>query len=395
MTRTAIFKSSRFQTTQQTVITLPTPDRVSRNNRHLPGGVRTENEEVGMTSVEGVPFMNGSPYIPASGFRGALRNIGADTAINLYCKSRGIERRAVIDYRSQNMLYVGGGGWVDSAKPSFHEANRLRDENIVVGTFGVSDPTFIGGVLKVGNLILAEDSKDVVLVRRNVVRQDPVSRRPELYNDLTDPETRTRQTEFWGALDSIDAEYAPEIESLKKREDESRKIGDTKDADLARKERGVIAKTIEARRKGLIKENPLLSSTNIRQLQRGIAIPAGTSFTSELRLVNATDDQIGFMIRVMKTFKKNPILGGLSASGAGGMIDFDYSISLWDDETDDFVLDSHSLWDLGEEAQKCLDVFNRNLPNFHIIYTPEKKKSQARVVESPVVVESSGVIEAA
>ena len=102
---------------------------------------------------------------------------------------------------------------------------------------------------------------------------------------------------------------------------------------------------------------------NIRMIRRFEVIRAGTRMYSWFEIFNASDEEIGLLVAILKKFSIQPYIGGRSASGYG-RIGADYSLLIDGDHegreenallfnlNEGFVLNSQFLAD-------CLEKFNR------------------------------------
>jgi hypothetical protein len=228
------------------------------------------------------------------------------------------------------------------------EAQVIRSNNPLMGLFGGCDPTFIGGCLKIGDAVATRQGRLAVI---DIIRRDAVDRNPNLLNQLSDPNERIAYVAF--AREASKLKSAAKSAEWKK----LRELG-AADPKVRSDARNQIKKQYESDLADLLaKYDNRFSSQDVRQLHRVFAIPHDVRLTHSMKLVEATEFEVGLFLKALRKFQAFPFIGGRGASGAGGDFDLDYKIEVWDDEAGQFN-EGGSLENLSPELLACIQAFN-------------------------------------
>ncbi len=283
--------------------------------------------------------VHGRPYIPATSFRGCLRNLStmimisgmSDLSHSLVGamavggkiengKSRAAEKAKLV---SAGMSDEDAKNAVNDKGPKSLEDFRRRDFGIPhFALFGLNNPSFLKGFDSF-SILLSEDH--FVLTRSGIVRQPYSNQNPQLvdvlsvdgWNGMTedarnDSEGVARKNEANAVL----KEATAEVKRLKKEGASQAEIE--------------AAEAIEAEERNNAQTADKDRTVAAGQLHGKWCIPTGVNFNFSLTHRMA-DEELGLLIHVLSEFGKSPMLGGDKGRGAGGNFDFDMVVERYDD----------------------------------------------------------------
>lgn len=207
----------------------------------------------------------------------------------------------------------------------FTLVENIRARDPLMSLFGSFDPCTITSRIQVGNAVCNEPivvksmngETTVNLDKQPSVRSDDLQRSPDVASILS-----PKALEEWAAITvgtRAAASIRREIEELERAAREARRAGrDTTSiyAEITKlgKERDSLIKSSEG------------SSVSIQQLvDASELIPAGSMLNQRIRLVNASDVEIGLLLASLKRYANDCMVGGKRNTG-NGEIKLDWSI---------------------------------------------------------------------
>ncbi len=329
-------------------VSYPEKSYVDQNNNWLRGLIKP-TDEYRNQSVDGVKFEGDRPILQASAARGALR--GAACAVAIENQS--------LSYADTNMNYMGGQNPTKQFPQV--EAIAIREKNPIMAVFGGCSPTFIGGSFKSGNAYARYDGQS--LAKTQIVRRDAIDRDPKnLFNRLKDPSERDDYMAF-----------AAEMSARKSQNQRDRQIAFREENQASReKTLATLDKSFEDDNKTIMeKYGNRFHSQDVRQLHTVFAIPSNTTFDHRMRMVQATEIEIGLLAATLQSmaFTGGWFVGGREASGNGGQMRFEYKAVAYNHDTNQredwgsIKLTEDDEFIASDQILACLAAFNEAKAN--------------------------------
>lgn len=239
-------------------------------------------------------------YMPGAGMRSKLR--GAATMITLAAaRARG---GMPILLKDAQYLRLGGikqAGTEEEFNSLEHE--KLLASNPLISVFGASTP-WVTGKIMVSHLSCVDPVSVVKPMQVDGTRTSMLRRNPGIMEFLDPTAVKDYQSQVEGVKDSV--AFKKELKALEDQIKSARKTAPETLDDLKSKLNAL--KKDDDSRKVVSEQQPLPGY---------LAIPPGSELTSTIRLLNATQIELGCLIASLEQFALNPLLGAHMAHGAG------------------------------------------------------------------------------
>lgn len=331
------------------IITLKLNGRLS-----IPGGYTTS-----WIDTNGLPRMNGTPFIPASQIKAGLRRAAVQAIVQRTGKK-------LADISSYYFNTVGGSKGKGTNDPKaksvgLDELQALRDKNPICGLFGGTDvlpgANFYAGRIYVANAIPGEE---YIVGTMRGARCDDSRRDPETMMGMISPEGVNED------LDQIrrDNQRRTSLKADIKAEKAKFKKG------MTAEERKVINDAIH----DLEKQLDAIKGNSVTMPLAGFPYVLAESFKTSMTLMHVTLVELGMLLVAMDTQMKNePFMGGHRSSGMG-----EFSAS-WTDDQNRIVLEPFQGITIieGDLFHKAITAFEQALPRFDLNQNSNKAEEGA------------------
>lgn len=281
-------------------------------------------------------------YMPAAGIRSKLR--GACT--QLLREALVTRSLPLLSLQDAQLLRLGGVKQSGSEAPIPHdEFQNMLTANPLLSLFGASTP-WIDGKLMVGHLYCKEANSDTfgpMLV--DGVRSNMLRREPETVEFLTESAMQDYVQEALSVRNSVAAKGRLKVldKAIKNERDADKRRDLKQEYDaLAKASKNVI----------VVPEGMPLSGYE--------AIPMGSDMDQKIRLLNASQIELGCLLASIERFAMTPLLGAHLAHGCGEVEGF-WNVSSGGKDIGEVHLVPWAgirIVESGDTLQTALDAFN-------------------------------------